>query len=113
MEDKKLKIMNDLFDELILEAKLAFIKRFSYLKITETDLIVNELIHNVPETDGSILIHIKGYLIVPFDVFKQLLLDTHVAHCNYEIGCMYDNKNIRLMLKRFYYHTKNKFVFSM
>jgi hypothetical protein len=117
MEDKKLDTINKLFDELVLEAKLAFIKRFSYLENTEATAIsffhANEIVRNVPETDGSVLVHIKGYLIVPFDTFRQLLLDMRISHCNYKIDCMYDDKTIRLVLKRFYYHTKKKFIFSM
>jgi hypothetical protein len=116
MEDKKLNTMNNLFDELVLEAKLAFIKKFSYLGVTETTatwFIVNEIVRNAPETDGSILVHIKGDIVGPFSVIKPLLLDKTLAYFNYTINHVYNDGRVSLSLQRLYYDTKKKIIFGM
>lgn len=116
MENKKLKIMNDLFDELVLETKLAFLEKFSYLEITETtasSIIVNEIMRKASDTDGSILMHIKSHVIVPFHVLKPLLLDRSVAFFNYKIRHVYTDGRVSLSLHRFYYDTEKKTIFGM
>lgn len=44
MENKKLSIMNDLLDEITTEAKKAFVKKFSYLDITEKAVDANQIV---------------------------------------------------------------------
>jgi hypothetical protein len=113
MEDKKLDVMNDLFDEITIEAKKAFVKRFPYLEIPYTKIDANQIVREVSETDGSILIGLSCALVIPFSTIKNVLTDIHMAYFNHELGYIYDNDKITLILKRFYYHTKKKFIFSI
>lgn len=116
MKNTEIYTMSNLFDQLVLEAKLAFIKRFPYLGITETtssNLIINDVVRDVPGTDGSFFVHIKGHIVVPFSAIKPLFLDKTVAHFNYAIHHVFTDGKVSLSLQRFYYHTKDKNIFGM
>jgi hypothetical protein len=113
MENKKLDAINGLFDEITMEAKKAFVKRFSYLKIPYTKIDANKMVREVSDTDGSILIGLNCTFIIPFSMIKKVLFDIHMTYFNYELGYIYDNDRITLTLKRFYYHTKKKFIFGL
>ena len=115
MESYKLHVTSKAFEELSKEAKTTFIDKFPYLKITETTpdyIYADQLLHNVPETDGSILVGITAHLKLPFSVVETLIKDRNVHNFNYTI-IHKDSKNVSIMLDRFYYHTKNKLIFSM
>lgn len=113
MEDKKLNTMNALFDEITIEAKTAFMEKFPYLKTLCTVINANQIVREVSDTNDSILIGLSCTHTVPFSIIEKILFDKDMMQFNYELGYVYDKNKITLTLKKFYYHTKMKIIYSI
>lgn len=115
MKNTELQILRKSIEELSLKAKVAFMRKFPYLKITDierTDLLANKIQFDVPETDGSLLIGLSCRLVRPFSIVEQILFDRRIASFNLKIPQAFDKK-VTIVLDRFFYHTKKKIIFSM